>query len=88
MEKVIEVKGLARSYKLKTGLKHALDDVSFDVKKGEVFGLLGPNGAGKTTTIKILTTLLLPTVGEARVLGRSEERRGGKDCISRWSPDD
>ncbi|MBT2663393.1 ABC transporter ATP-binding protein [Bacillus sp. ISL-45] len=69
MEKVIEVKGLSRSYKLKTGLKNALDDVSFDVKKGEVFGLLGPNGAGKTTTIKILTTLLLPTAGLAKVLG-------------------
>lgn len=69
MEKVIEVKGLSRSYKLKTGMKYALDDISFDVKKGEVFGLLGPNGAGKTTTIKILTTLLLPTAGDAKVLG-------------------
>lgn len=69
MDKVIEVKGLSRSYKLKTGLKYALNDISFDVKKGEVFGLLGPNGAGKTTTIKILTTLLLPSSGEAKVLG-------------------
>lgn len=69
MENIIEVKGVSRFYKLKEGSKYALEDISFNVKKGEVFGLLGPNGAGKTTTIKILTTLLLPSAGEARVLG-------------------
>jgi ABC-2 type transport system ATP-binding protein len=49
--------------------KPALDHVSFEVKRGEVFGFLGPNGAGKTTAIKILTTLLRPTDGRATVLG-------------------
>ena len=47
----------------------AVDDISFSVRPGELFGLLGPNGAGKTTTIKMLSTLLLPTAGHARVLG-------------------
>jgi ABC-2 type transport system ATP-binding protein len=47
----------------------AVDDVSFEVQEGELFGLLGPNGAGKTTTIKMLTTLLIPTLGSASVKG-------------------
>jgi len=47
----------------------ALNKVSFKVRKGEIFGFLGPNGAGKTTTVKILTTILIPDSGEARVLG-------------------
>ena len=45
----------------------AVDNVSFQVKKGEIFGFLGPNGAGKTTTIKILTTLLQPTKGQVNI---------------------
>ena len=47
----------------------AVDDVSFDVEQGEIFGLLGPNGAGKSTLIRMLTTLLLPTTGTAKVAG-------------------
>jgi len=47
----------------------AVDDVSFGIQNGELFGLLGPNGAGKTTTVKMLTTLLIPTLGSATVKG-------------------
>jgi len=47
----------------------AVDSVSFSVETGELFGLLGPNGAGKTTIINMLTTLLLPTAGDAEIAG-------------------
>jgi ABC-2 type transport system ATP-binding protein len=52
----------------------AVDDLSFHVRQGEIFGLLGPNGAGKTTTIRMLTTLLSPTSGQASVLGHNVVR--------------
>src|SRR5208337_3500168 len=47
----------------------AVDNISFQVQEGEIFGFLGPNGAGKTTTISMLTTLLRPTLGTAEVSG-------------------
>jgi ABC-2 type transport system ATP-binding protein len=55
---------------------NAVDGVSFEVAAGEAFGLLGPNGAGKTTTLRVLTTLLPPTSGEARVAGHDVRREG------------
>ncbi|MHC1635038.1 MAG: ATP-binding cassette domain-containing protein [Candidatus Methanospirareceae archaeon] len=73
----IEVRNLTRKF---NGLT-AVDNISFEVKRGEIFGLLGPNGAGKTTTINMLSTLLNPTSGHARVAGydiieeRDEVRR-------------
>jgi ABC-2 type transport system ATP-binding protein len=81
----IEVKELHRTYRSSKGLVRrrrtevrALGGISFEVERGEPFGLLGPNGAGKTTTIKILTTLLLPSSGTARVLGFDPAREPGE----------
>ncbi len=65
MTAIIEVDALVKRF----GEYAAVNNVSFEVAQGEVFGLLGPNGAGKSTTIKMLTTLLSPTVGHARVNG-------------------
>jgi ABC-2 type transport system ATP-binding protein len=65
----ISVRGVRRVYDVKPKSVIALDGVDLEVAPGEFFGLLGPNGAGKTTLIKILTTLLLPTAGEASIFG-------------------
>ena len=62
----IQTKKLTRRY----GEKNAVDNLTFTVPKGEVFGFLGHNGAGKTTTISMLTTLLLPTSGTAEIFGK------------------
>ena len=67
MENVIEVKGLAKYY---ANFK-AIEDVQFEVQKGEIFGFLGPSGSGKTTTIKILTGQLNATEGDAFVFGEN-----------------
>ncbi len=64
----VEVSSLRREFKGKEGTVVALDGVDLKVREGEIFGVLGPNGAGKTTMIRILSTLLLPTSGSARVM--------------------
>ena len=64
-EIVIEAQNLVKKF----GDFTAVDDVSFEVPRGSVFGLLGPNGAGKTTTVRMMTTLAIPTSGSARVAG-------------------
>jgi ABC-2 type transport system ATP-binding protein len=72
-ESMIEVKNLTKKF----GDFTAVDNISFDVKKSEVFGLLGPNGAGKTTTIRMLSTLSRPTDGTATI--------GGYDIVKKDS---
>jgi ABC-2 type transport system ATP-binding protein len=64
---VVEVRDLVKRYRKAKG--NAVDGVSFEVRRGEVFGLLGPNGAGKTTTVGVLTTRVRPTGGTASVSG-------------------
>jgi ABC-2 type transport system ATP-binding protein len=66
---IIDVRHFNKVYKTKTGYYTAVRDVSFSVRKGELFGFLGPNGAGKTTTISMLCTLLRPTQGSATLNG-------------------
>ena len=61
----IELSGLTKRF----GNFTAVDDISFTVKQGEIFGILGPNGAGKSTLIRMLNTLIVPTSGRARVMG-------------------
>ena len=63
---IIEINNLSKSY----GKTKALDNVSFNVERGELFGLIGPDGAGKTTLFRLLTTLLTPDEGSATVDGR------------------
>ena len=81
MEGIISVKGLKKTFtltkkqqkleKTKAKTKVAVDGLSFEVSKGEVFGLLGPNGAGKTTTLRMLSTLIKPDQGDALIDGAS-----------------
>jgi ABC-2 type transport system ATP-binding protein len=61
----VAARGLVCQY----GPVRAVDDLSFEVAEGEVFGLLGPNGAGKTTVIRVGTTMLKPTAGSMEVFG-------------------
>ena len=71
----IVVEGLVRTFK---GDIRAVDGIDLEVAAGEIYGFLGPNGAGKSTTVLMLTTLLPPTAGSARVAGFDIVREGGK----------
>ncbi len=66
---MIHARGLARTFRTRRGDVDAVRGVDLDVQRGEIVGFLGPNGAGKTTTLRMLTTLLEPTRGEATVAG-------------------
>ena len=73
MEHIVEIENLSMDYEVgfwKKRKVRALDGLSLSVERGQIFGFLGGNGAGKTTTIKILMSLLFPTEGSARILGR------------------
>ncbi len=67
----VEVRALAKHF----GLVRAVDDVTFDIGAGEIFGLLGPNGSGKTTAIRMLCALMTPTSGDATVAGADVRRQ-------------
>jgi ABC-2 type transport system ATP-binding protein len=77
-DRIIQLLHLTKVFTSKVKTIRAVDDVTFDVRRGEIFGLLGPNGAGKSTLIRMLTTLLKPTAGtaflDAYELGRDPEK--------------
>lgn len=85
MAKVLEVKGLSKQYDKVL----AADKVSFDIEEGEIFALIGSNGAGKTTTIRMISTLLIPTEGDAVIAGHSavKEPEKVRECIT-YLPDE
>jgi ABC-2 type transport system ATP-binding protein len=64
-DNIIRIEHISKIFKTGNGSVTAVDDVTFNVKRGEIFGLLGPNGAGKSTLIRILTTLMKPSSGRA-----------------------
>jgi len=67
---VVELQGLCKTYRMALGKEiHAVNDLTFDIRKGETFAIVGPNGSGKTTTMKILLGLLFPTAGEVSIFG-------------------
>jgi len=72
----VELKNISKSYTTKKTSVQAVNDVSFSVEEGELFGLIGPDGAGKTSIFRILTTLLLADKGNAKVLGH--------DVVKEW----
>lgn len=93
METILLAEHLTKSFSLsakqqklektKNKIKVAVNDLSFSVNEGEVFGLLGPNGAGKTTTLRMLATLIKPDSGDAAVMGHSIVKEPDKvrECI-------
>src|ERR1044071_8529218 len=82
-EVVVAVRGLTKVFKDFWGRPkaRAVDNVDFEVQRGEVFGLLGPNGSGKSTTVKMLLGLLYPTRGHIEVFGRSPRHVATKSRI-------
>jgi ABC-2 type transport system ATP-binding protein len=77
MDSIVQVEGLRKTY----GATVAVDEISFEVREGEIFGMVGPNGAGKTTTIECLEGLRKPDAGKVRVLGVDPQREGQALCL-------
>ncbi len=83
-EKLIDVRGLKKTFKTGLFIKktvEAVKGVTFDVRRGEIFGFLGPNGAGKTTTIKVLMGLIAPTGGDAELFGRAVPHPASRERV-------
>ena len=92
MENVVEVKNISKTFSLtrkqrkiennRENKKVAVNNISFSVKEGEIYGLLGPNGAGKTTTLRLLATLIKPDSGSINICGYSLDKEEEiRECI-------
>lgn len=92
MENVVEVKNISKTFSLtrkqrkiennRENKKVAVNNISFSVKEGEIYGLLGPNGAGKTTTLRLLATLIKPDSGSINICGYSLDKEEKiRECI-------
>src|SRR5687768_6779280 len=79
----ISVKNLVKTYNSSKSKRNVIDDISFDIDYGTVFGFLGPNGAGKTTTIKILTGILQPTQGSIKILDKEINKNNNFNVIKK-----
>jgi ABC-2 type transport system ATP-binding protein len=79
----ISVKNLVKTYDSSISKRNVIDDVSFDIDYGTVFGFLGPNGAGKTTTIKILTGILQPTQGSIKIFDKDIKKNNNFNEIKK-----
>lgn len=79
----ISVKNLVKTYESSNSKRNVIDDISFDIEYGTVFGFLGPNGAGKTTTIKILTGILQPTQGSIKILDKDINKNNNFNDIKK-----
>src|SRR5215813_15659522 len=83
-ETIIKIDGLTKDYQigfLKKKKVRALDNLTLEVQRGEIFVFLGPNGAGKTTTLKILMRLIFPTSGTVRILGKPIDNADARNRI-------
>jgi ABC-2 type transport system ATP-binding protein len=74
LEPIIEVRNLTKIFTSRRAKVTAVDDISFDVFRGEIFGMIGPNGAGKSTTFAMMSTLIRPTSGSIKVSGFDVEK--------------
>jgi ABC-2 type transport system ATP-binding protein len=82
---MLEIKNITKIY---DNEKKAVDDLSLNINKGEIFGFVGPNGAGKTTTIRMITGILEPTAGNITIAGNNIEKEpiASKKCFT-YVPD-
>ena len=82
----LEIKGIKKHYGEGESRVEVLNGIDIEVNKGEIVVLLGPSGSGKSTLLNIIGGIDDADEGYISIDGRSEERRVGKECRSRWSP--